>query len=59
MDGLPLKDAWIGYPVAGPRGLIALGVHGRRRCDTGAGATCDPLGMTLGSGPTPERAVML
>jgi hypothetical protein len=42
VEGLPLADAGIGFPVAGPHGLVALGVHGRLHCGTGEGATCDP-----------------
>lgn len=48
LDGLPLKDTGIGWPIAGPGGgLVSLGVHGRLQCGTGAGATCDPLPVAI------------
>jgi hypothetical protein len=47
VDGLPLADAAIGRPVAGPGGLLSLGVHGRLHCGTGEGATCDPLPVAI------------
>ena len=48
LDGLPLKDAAIGWPVARPGGgLVSLGGHGRIRCGTGAGATCDPRPVAI------------
>lgn len=51
MDGLPLRDAGIGWPVEGPGGLVALGVHGRLHCGTGEGATCDPLPVAIWTSP--------
>ena len=48
VDGLPLADAGIGWPVAAPGGgLLSLGVHGRLHCGTGAGATCDPQPVAI------------
>jgi hypothetical protein len=47
VDGLSLRDAWIGHPVVGPDGLISLGVHGRLHCDAGEGATCDPQPIAI------------
>jgi hypothetical protein len=48
LEGFPLRDAGIGEPLEAPRGgLIALGVHGRLRCDVGEGATCDPRPIAI------------
>ncbi len=48
LDGLPLKDAAIGWPVVAPGGgLVSLGGHGRRHCDVGEGATCDPQPIAI------------
>ena len=48
LDGLPLKDAAIGWPVARPGGgLVSLGGHGRSHCDAGEGATCDPTPVAI------------
>jgi hypothetical protein len=51
VDGLPLADAAIGSPLAGPDGLLSLGVHGRLHCGTGEGATCDPLPVAIWTSP--------
>ena len=52
VDGLPLAEARIGSPVAGPGGgLVSLGVHGRLHCGTGAGATCAPQPVAIWTSP--------
>jgi len=47
VEGFPLRDARIGFPVAGPDGLVSLGVHGRLHCGTGEGSTCDPQPIAI------------